>query len=145
MTPLTVNTQTLIKQDLVRHEGYKEEVYLDSLGILTSGIGHKEEGKVVGQRVSRQYVMLNFERDFNLAVSVADKAIDLEQHPTNVQRVAVNMAFNLGSTGFRRFDRMIKAIRSKDYDKAASEMVDSVWYNQVGTRSRYLVQLMRNK
>jgi lysozyme len=69
--------------------------------------------------------------------------LNLGSQPTNVQRVCVNMAFNLGRTRLSRFKKMITAVNEGKYAKAADEMIDSKWYGQVGNRSRELVELMR--
>ena len=58
-------------------------------------------------------------------------------------KVVVDMRFNLGAAGFRKFRKMIAALERDDYDTAADEMVDSAWYHQVGTRARRLVEMMR--
>src|SRR5690606_15358610 len=58
-------------------------------------------------------------------------------------KVVIDMRFNLGAAGFRKFRKMIAALERDDYDTAADEMVDSAWYHQVGTRARRLVEMMR--
>lgn len=57
--------------------------------------------------------------------------------------VLLNMLFNLGSTRFRDFRKMLAAINRKDYVIAAMEMMDSQWSLQVKNRSRYLSTMMR--
>lgn len=54
------------------------------------------------------------------------------------------MAFNLGLTKLNKFVEMRKALLKGDYNKAADEMIDSKWYNQVGNRSKRLVDMMRS-
>ena len=39
---------------------------------------------------------------------------------------------------------MREALLEGDYNKAADEMIDSKWYNQVGNRSKTLVKMMRS-
>jgi lysozyme len=67
---------------------------------------------------------------------------DLDEHPLNVQRVIVNMAFNLGYSRLKGFKRMLAAVSNRDYERAAKEMEDSKWYGQVGRRSKELCRLM---
>lgn len=59
------------------------------------------------------------------------------------QRALVNMIFNLGKQGVKNFRKMCAAIYAKDWDKAAEEAKDSKWYNQVGRRSRRIVEELR--
>ncbi len=58
------------------------------------------------------------------------------------QAVCINMAFNLGVGGFCRFKRMIQALHDAHYEKAASEMLDSKWAQQVHNRANDLSEQM---
>lgn len=140
----------VIKEDLIRHEGYKEEIYLCSEGIPTFGIGHAinendpEYTWPVGTPVEKERIDAAFVQDCEEAVHDAECIVnDLYSHPDRVIRVLVNMAFNLGRTRLSRFKNMVAAINAKDYTTAADEMIDSRWYGQVGRRSEELVQMMR--
>lgn len=60
------------------------------------------------------------------------------------QYVLKDMAYNLGLRKLQGFQEMQKALRKGDYEEAANQMIDSKWYKQVGNRSKFLVDLMRN-
>lgn len=64
---------------------------------------------------------------------------------TRRQEAVVEMMFNMGETRFRKFEKMIKALRDKDYKEASNEMLDSKWHKegQVGDRSRFLAEKLR--
>ena len=55
----------------------------------------------------------------------------------------INMRYNLGATGFRKFKRMIQALGQRDWDKVAIEAEDSLWYQQVGERAKRIVFTLR--
>lgn len=55
----------------------------------------------------------------------------------------VNMAYNLGVGGLLRFRRMLDALRRRDWDGAAREMLDSRWAEQVAGRARRLARQVR--
>lgn len=138
-----------IRDDLIRHEGVVLEVYLDSEGLKTIGIGHlvtksdPEWTWPTGTEISEERAFTAFGDDLQSAIEDTEATIDdLYSHPDNVVRVLVNMMFNLGKTRFRKFKKMLHAIRECDYATAAEEMVDSKWYHQVGRRSKELVRLM---
>lgn len=140
-----------IKEDLIRHEGYVAEIYLDSEHLPTFGIGHlvvetdPEHTWPVGTPVTDERILNAFHTDCNEAVNDATCVFDdLLSHPDNVVRVLVNMAFNLGRTRLSKFKNMVAAVNAKDYEKAAEEMIDSKWYRQVKTRGVELVEIMRN-
>ena len=140
-----------IKEDLIKHEGYKAEIYLCSEGIPTFGIGHaiKEDDLEytwpVGTPIEKERIDNAFAEDVQTALTDCNALfLEFSSLPEQVQRVLVNMAFNLGRTRLGRFQRMIGAVNEGRFKKAADEMVDSRWYNQVGNRSIELENWMRN-
>lgn len=137
-----------IKEDLVKHEGCKTEVYLCSEGIPTAGIGHMllgVDGLEVGDDVPMEAVLEWFDGDYKEAVTDCCAVfLNFASLPDQVKRVLVNMAFNLGRHRLSKFKNMIKAVNEGNWVKAADEMVDSRWYNQVGNRSVELENWMRN-
>lgn len=139
-----------IKEDLVRHEGYVTEIYLCSEGYATFGIGHMitaddmEHTWPVGTPVEDERILQVFHDDCMVAVTDAECVVDdLYSHPDECIRVLVNMAFNIGRPRLSQFKNMIAAVNANDYQLAADEMIDSRWYNQVGRRSKELVEIMR--
>lgn len=140
-----------IKEDLIKHEGYKDEIYLCSEGIPTFGIGHAidesdpEYTWPVGTPIEKERIDNAFELDCKEAIEDVTALFgDLTQYPDQCNRVLVNMAFNLGRTRLGKFKKMISAVKAKDYKEASNQMVDSRWYNQVGNRSIELENWMRN-
>ena len=139
-----------IKEDLVRHEGYVTEIYLDSENLPTFGIGHlvtendMEHTWPVGTPVTDERILQVFHDDCKVAIDDAEQLVDdLYCHPDSVIRVLVNMVFNLGRPRLSKFKNMLTAVNDKDYSKAADEMIDSKWYRQVKTRGVELVEIMR--
>lgn len=136
----------LIEADLIQHEGYSHVVYVDSLGNKTSGIGHLESKHAeVGRVLSTEEVVDNFREDVNTAIIDAEVLIpNFYEHPADVQRVMVNMAFNLGRGRLSTFTDVLQAVENKNYNKAANAMIDSDWYKQTGQRAKSLVKMMRS-
>lgn len=141
----------IIKEDLIKHEGYKDEIYLCTESIPTFGIGHAikesdpEYAWPVGTPVEKDRIDTAFATDFDIAYKdCCNLFLNFDSLPDQVCRVLVNMAFNLGRTRLGRFKNMIKRVNEGNYKKAADEMVDSRWYNQVGNRSIELENWMRN-
>ena len=54
------------------------------------------------------------------------------------------MMFNLGYPRLSAFKGMRSGVDARDWERAADEMVDSRWYNQVPNRAERLVTRMRN-
>ena len=143
-------------QEIKRHEGEVLEVYEDSLGYLTFGVGHlikdgdAEHGQPVGTPVSQERVDEVYDYDFDKHL---DETIHLFESkggedfyalPENIQHVLVNMTFNLGGTRFSKFNNMWKGVVECDWEKVAVEMEDSRWFKQVGRRSVELQEMVRN-
>lgn len=146
----------VLKEQIKRHEGEVLEVYEDSLGYLTLGVGHlireddAEFGEPAGTPVSQETVDRYYEADFDKHV---DETIllfeskggeDFYSLPEDIQHVLVNMTFNLGGSRFGKFNNMWKGVVSCDWEKMAVEMEDSKWFGQVGRRSVELQDMVRN-
>src|SRR5690606_33278837 len=85
-----------------------------------------------------------FEEDISIAIKRARRILGPEHFdkldPVR-QRIMVNMAFNLGNR-LEGFKNTLAMIRAGDYVKAARNMEKSLWYRQVGRRSKELVKSM---
>lgn len=142
----------LCKEEIKRHEGEVLEIYKDSLGYKTLGIGHlcqpedPEYKWEVGTKVPQEVVDMYYEDDFKKhyieAIHVFGSEEDFEKLPEVIQRVLVNMCFNLGGSRLAKFRNMLKACKNHDWKTMAVEMEDSRWYNQVGGRSRELQMMV---
>lgn len=87
----------------------------------------------------QQLLKLSTERAIKDAVSAVK---DLSSHPEEVQLVIIDMAYNLGGPRLSNFTKMIDALNKRDYQRAAEEMKNSRWFNQVGQRSQHHVNLI---
>jgi len=59
------------------------------------------------------------------------------------QAVLIDMRYNLGMAGLRKFKKTLAAIAAGDYETAADQMLDSQWARQVGDRALRLSEMMR--
>ena len=141
----------IVKEDLVRHEGYVAEIYLDTEQLPTFGIGHlvteddMEHGWPVGTPVTDERILDVFHKDCDVAYKDACALVlNFAGQAPDAQRVLVNMAFNLGRSRLSKFKNMLRYVNEGNYAMAANEMIDSKWYNQVGRRSKELVDIMKD-
>ena len=139
-----------LRKELEEDEGVKYEIYNDHLGYPTFGIGHlvrdtdPEAGAAVGTPVTEDRVIEAFNEDVETVLS--DCAIlydDFDDLPEEAQLIIANMMFNLGRPRLSKFKGMKSGVDSRDWNKAADEMVDSAWYRQVTNRAERLVTRMR--
>ena len=132
-----------IMEQIKHHEGYRETVYFDSVGVPTVGYGH---ALLEGSRVPAVVADILFEQDYNdaskdytlLALRWGFNDID-----TVRRGIIINMLFNMGMSRVSKFQKMLTALQMGEYDKAADEMLDSRWATQVGKRADELADLMR--
>jgi len=144
----------LCKEQIKRHEGEVLNIYEDSLGYKTLGVGHlcqpndPEYDWAVGTSVSQEVVDMYYEDDFNKHLAEAIHVFGTEEAfynlPQDIQHVLVNMCFNLGGTRLSKFKNMLKACREHDWKQISIEMEDSRWFKQVGSRSLELQEMVLN-
>ena len=139
-----------LRKQLEIDEGVKYEIYKDHLGYPTFGIGHlildsdDEHGQDTGTAVSEERVAEAFEADLVSVLSDCESLYgDFEDLPEDAQEIIANMMFNMGRPRLSKFKGMKRGVDAKDWNVAADEMVDSVWYRQVGVRAKRLVERMR--
>ena len=138
-------------EEIKKDEGIVLEIYLDHLGNPTLGVGHliteddPEYGQEIGTPVSEERVWEAFEKD--VEISFDDCTILFHNFQTlheEAQLILLNMCFNMGRPKLSKFKNMRMAISKYNYDVAADEMVDSLWYTQIPNRPKRLVERMRN-
>ena len=144
----------ILKEQIKRHEGEVLEIYEDSLGYLTFGVGHlikeddPEYGQPVGTPVSQERVDEVYDHDFDKHLEETVKLLthydtDFEELPEDIQHVLVNMCFNLGINRLGKFKMMLHAVSGGSWKEMALQMEDSKWYGQVGRRSVELQEMVR--
>jgi lysozyme len=129
---------TLIEQ-IELHEGRRAFPYVDTVGKVTIGCGRNLTDR--GLRED--------EIDYLLMNDLAECRDDLQTFPwwadlDDVRRnVLIDMRFNLGPAGFRKFRLMLAAVAGGDYISASEHMARSKWATQVKSRAQRLVRMMR--
>ena len=139
-----------LREEIEYDEGNVEKIYLDHLGLPTFGIGHlvrdsdPEAGAALGTPISEDRVIEAFNKDVETVLN--DCTIlygDFSDLPEEAQLIIANMMFNLGRPRLSKFKGMKAGVDSRDWNKAADEMIDSAWYRQVPNRAGRLVKRMR--
>lgn len=136
-----------LRQDLIRDEGLRLTSYTDTRGYWTIGVGHLlGSSRRMLDITSRECEAL-LEADIDDAVAMAKRFAPglFVEHMGDAadpvrearQRVLVNLAFNLGAK-LGQFRKFLAAVEREDWAVAASELVDSDWWGQVGRRGPHL-------
>ena len=147
--------------DIIKdHEGYRPQVYKDSVGKPTIGIGFnltRSDARALIKQVGADYdqvltgkQLLNdkqintlFELSLRTAYKDAEKFIpDLFNQPRNVKLALIDLAFNLGYDRLSKFKNTKAHLIAGDYNKAANELMNSKWAGQVKRRAQNLAKLL---
>tara|TARA_Y100001980_G_C14517418_1_gene292725 strand:+ start:840 stop:1268 length:429 start_codon:yes stop_codon:yes gene_type:complete len=135
-----------LKNQIKEHEGYRDTVYLDTLGKRTVGYGHLcvEDNWVDGKIYEKEYLEEVFDKDFNIALTDANKI--LEGKPVNhiAREVIIELVFNIGMPRTMKFVKCLAALDNEDYEEAGNQILDSLYARQVPYRAGKLAGKMKS-
>ena len=145
-------------EHLKEREGYKQSVYLDTLGKPTGGIGHlltSEEKKIypVGCPLKESVIKEWYDNDIQKSLDACnDQCKILNIHDIDFKIALTSVNFQLGTSWFRKFPSAWKALCHKEYDKAMDEIMYankeeerySRWYKQTPVRVKDFVEAIEN-
>ena len=149
-------------EELIKHEGLKLQVYKDTLGIDTIGIGRNLEDRGITKQELDELDIPSIDHVYEYGITEAD-AVYLATNDVQIveeelvrahpcvdrldsvrQLILIDMAFNMGVPRLCKFKKMWAAVHDKDYPTAAKEMLDSRWAKQVKGRATKLANAMHN-
>ena len=132
-----------------KHEGYRNKVYLDTLGKRTVGVGHLcvEDFWEDDKEYEEKFLMTILEHDLSDAIKGANDlmaengCMDMNE---KAHEIIIDMVFQLGKTGVSKFKNMWKALSGLQYSAAADQMLDSRWAKQTPNRANGMADIMRS-
>ena len=128
-----------LKEQLMRHEGFRQFPYECPSGRLTIGYGHNLEAN----GISKEIAILIFADDIQKAE--ADVLAFLpwaEKLDTPRYNVLINMCFQMGIAGLLKFINTLQLIKDGKYKEASEAMLKSLWAKQTPNRARELAEIM---
>jgi lysozyme len=124
-------------------EGVREYAYTDSEGYLTIGVGRLID-RTKGGKLSEDEIDYLLDNDIDKVQNQAIRAFHWYNDLNDVrQECILNLCFNLGLEGFKKFKLAIKAFERHDFEDAARELLDSKWAGQVGNRAIRIAEAVR--
>ena len=124
---------------LKKHEGVRLFPYRDTVGKLTIGIGRNLDDSGISMDEAELLLTNDIHHFqgglrrtypwFNLLLAARQDAV-------------TDLAFNVGITGFSKFEATIAAIKRADYAGASRHMLASKWAAQVGSRATDLATML---
>ena len=136
--PLAEEPSRILRARIKKHEGFSSDPYIDTLGHITIGYGHKVES--VSQQQAEALLDVDLRKARIDATSLFGN-IWLRLNDTR-RDVLTEMVFQMGKNGVQKFTLMRQALVNQDYETAANEMVNSRWFTQTTARCKYLSMLM---
>ena len=141
-------------ENIKTHEGYRREIYKDSVGKPTVGYGFlvaalsSDELKLNGGKVEPMSKEVA-EKILNLKVSKLKKRLFqclpwVESKPQNVQDTLIEMAYQLGLAGLLGFRHTLGCIEAGDYAQAARNLRASLLYRQTPKRVENYIKGLKN-
>lgn len=121
---------------LVVEEGFRGNIYVDTEGFETIGIGTKLP-------ISKEEGILLLEFRLNKIKRDVDEALAHLQIEDDAWDVLYLMAYQLGVGGLLKFQKMINALERQDYKTASKEMLLSKWAKQTPNRANRMAEMMK--
>lgn len=143
-----------LKERLIWEEGLRYSPYKDTAGVLTIGVGHNMDANPLPRymmdyltehgRLELTHVMELLEKDIDYAEKGARALFEgFNDFSENRKIAIVDLVFNLGLAGLRKFVTFGAAVRNGQWDAAAGALKNSKWYRQVGRRADGIIALIK--
>ncbi len=137
-----------IMEMIKRHEGVRTKPYKDSLGLWTVGVGHLiGDGKTLPREWDRELSMQEvdqlFAEDYKHHKEAATKIPGYNKLNMSGQGALIDLTFNMGPTWWKKWPNFTKNISAGNTEGAASSLEDSKWYQQVKSRAKTIVAMIR--
>ena len=135
-------------ESVKKHEGYRNKVYLDTLGKRTVGVGHLcvEDFWEDDKEYEESFLMEILEKDLQEAITNANALMDKHDCgdiDDQAKEIIIEMVFQLGMTGVSKYRKMWDALSEKNYIGASFEMLDSRWSKQTPNRAKSMAKTMK--
>lgn len=121
-------------------EGLRLHMYRCPTGHLTIGYGHNLETNPITPRAAQVILEDDIKGAEAPLIDIYPWVLELNDVR---QEAMLDLMFNMGPGTLAQFKSFLKLAQQGDYEGAADELVDSLWYRQVGNRSKRLVRMMR--
>ncbi len=156
--PKEISFRQKLYEHIKLREGYKNVVYLDTLGKPTGGIGHllsKEECEKykVGDILNESLIKEWYDNDIQKSLDACNEQCKiLNIHDIDFKIALTSVNFQLGTKWYRKFPSAWKALCHKEYDKAIDEVLYankeeerySKWYKQTPVRVKDFIEAIEN-
>ena len=121
-------------------EGLRLKPYKCTAGALTIGYGHNLDANGITAEMAEELLKTDMalaRMDVGANIPWVSKLCEARQF------VLVDMCFNMGIKRLLTFKKMLAALQQDYFERAAAEMLNSKWAQQVGRRAEKLAEIMK--
>ena len=116
-----------LKKQIAHHEGFESRVYKCTNGYATIGYGFAIKDLVMNREVAALILDGKINNIIKSIGNHDDWSEWFFEKPKAIQEVLINMIFQIGFSGVRKFRKTIQYIKDDNFLKASEEMLDSKW------------------
>src|ERR1700689_2193816 len=136
---MTSDMLSKLMRSLIKHEGYRRLPYLDTKGYITLGIGYNLSARGLDDNWINTTCKNDVRDNYNALIEHFPWFLKLS---ADRQIILLDMSF-MGIRRLLEFEEMLKALEIGDFEKAADEMLNSIWATEVKGRATDLANAMR--
>ena len=134
-----------LKKQIENHEGFKSRVYKCPNGYDTIGYGFAIKDLVMDREVADLILDKKIILILKAISSHKDWGNWFFEKPQEIKEVLVNMIFQIGFSGVRKFKKTIQYIKDDNFKMAGEEMLDSKWARSDSpNRARELSEIVKS-
>lgn len=140
-----MNNEALTNLECILYNDEDEKLtpYKDSLGNWTYGVGRFIGKELSSLKISKRIALEMLKEDIEEAQRIAIKIFGSDKYYSWIEArrdAILCLIFNMGEgnskRGFLSFKNTIQAIKEENWNKAAENMLDSLWATQVDPKRR---------
>lgn len=121
-------------ESIKKEEGFRSKVYVDGMGNRTIGYGtNLEEG--ISEAEADELLKMRLDSAMKELMGRFDERFLSRLKPKAAEAI-IDMAYNMGVPRLMTFEKMWEAIAKDDYEKAAKEILDSKYAQQLPARAK---------
>ena len=129
-----------LRLQITKHEGIELMPYRCTSDKLTIGVGRNIEDR----GISHETAMQMLDEDIDICINELQQTVSYwDDLPERVQEALINLCFNMGISRLMAFKKTFGFLREGLYEKAADELLESRYANQVGQRAIDVANMIR--
>jgi len=116
-----------LKEQIAKHEGYEPKVYKCTNGYDTIGYGFAIKDLYMDKEVADLILDQKINKLLKRISADEDWGDWFLEKPQAIQEVLINMIYQIGFSGVKKFRKTIQYIKDDNFLMASEEMLDSKW------------------